>query len=67
MCNDWLGCSAFKYEASNGECQLGSKFDIDTVIGPADERSQVHVLDDNEGKINTDNSLLLPLSIRKVH
>ena len=56
MCNDWLGCSAFKYEASNGECQLSSKFDIDTAIGPDDERSQVHVLDDNEGKFYTENS-----------
>ena len=52
MCIGELACSAFKFEANRGECQLGSKFDIDTVFGPDDQLAQVQVLDDNEGTLN---------------
>ncbi len=49
MCIDELACSAFKFGAFSQECQLGSKFSIDTTIGPADQTSQVQVIEDDEG------------------
>jgi hypothetical protein len=49
MCIAELACSAFKFVASNGECQFGSKFNITTTTGPVNQTSQVHVLEDNEG------------------